>query len=39
MSTLKMIMMDLIITITYEVKKHKDSIIAVLLGVLIGKLI
>ena len=39
MSELKQVTMDLIITLIYETKKHKDIIIAMLIGVVIGKLI
>ena len=39
MSELKRVTMDLIITLIYEAKKHKDIIIAMLIGVVIGKLI
>ena len=39
MSELKQVTMDLIITLIYEAKKHKDIIIAMLIGVVIGKLI
>jgi|TARA_R100001530_G_C4239361_1_gene134904 hypothetical protein len=38
MSELKEVMMDLIVTLIYEAKKHKDIIIAMLIGILIGKI-
>jgi len=38
MSELKEVMMDLIVTLIYEIKKHKDIVIAMLIGVLIGKI-
>ena len=38
MNELKGMIMDFIIFIMYETKKHKDTIIAMLIGVLIGKI-
>tara|TARA_R100000664_G_C2685968_1_gene91996 strand:- start:425 stop:544 length:120 start_codon:yes stop_codon:yes gene_type:complete len=38
MNELKGIVMDFIIFIMYETTKHKDTIIAMLIGVLIGKI-
>ncbi len=38
MSEFKDTMMDFIIFIIYETRKHKDTIIAMLIGVLIGKI-
>lgn len=38
-SELKRVTMDLIITLIYEAKKHKELIISMLIGVIIGKLI
>ena len=38
-SELKRLVMDLIVTLIYEAKKHKELIIAMLIGVIIGKLI
>jgi len=38
MSELKEVMMDLIVTLIYEAKKHKDIIISMLIGILIGKI-
>jgi hypothetical protein len=38
MNELKGMIMDFIILIMYETRKHKDTIIAMLIGVLIGKI-
>ena len=38
MNEFKGMMMDFIIFIMYETRKHKDTIIAMLIGVLIGKI-
>jgi|11BtaG_2_1085332.scaffolds.fasta_scaffold14006_1 hypothetical protein len=38
MNELKGMIMDFIIFIMYETRKHKDTIIAMLIGVLIGKI-
>ena len=38
MNELKGMIMDFTIFIMYETRKHKDTIIAMLIGVLIGKI-
>ena len=39
MSELKQVIMDLIITLIYEAKKHREFIFGMLVGILIGKII
>ena len=38
MSELRRITMDILITLNYEAKKHREFIYGMLIGVLIGKL-
>jgi|TARA_Y100000289_G_C3913177_1_gene145869 hypothetical protein len=39
MSEYKKIAMDMLIFIMYETQKHKDKLIGILIGVLIGKIL
>ena len=38
MNELKKILMDLLITLVYEAKKHREFIYGILLGIFIGKI-